>query len=376
MSYLLSYYQTRYLAALNFESYYHRSMYSFSDKNGWGEKADEYINSQKPYWNKKIFDTLKLKQPELNDLITQFWEEAKKEKYIDSLFGRIFADKINILNFPDLVFECVIRPYNSERKDFLKSVIKQEPVLMNNLHNKLLSSNYTDTVLLASYIDLLPSLHKEIKSTQQSIFKVLEKSKDYSESNAIKVLTALTKSFEHNQDLYDFIYQHFDQKLENFDKLRTKLNKLNETIFKNCVQGYKGNLCSSTQEYKYTFKVRRDVLFDYYKINIDKVDNFLMCLYDSIATHIAKEFNTKHNLSSYTLEITTEKIEDYPKIVQSISKVEKMLPTFLAGLPESLKNGTLPDSSELSQLLSAFILKIELENTLDSKEEAKNKMKI
>jgi len=373
MKHKLTHYEISFLCQLNFDCSYFRTYHyyktDYQTKESFWEN-DSYVQHQKPTWD-KLFSLLLKENKDYQPIIDNFWMQAKTEKYIESLAGKTFSDKIEINTIYPLIFNvCSSYSGNNERKDFVKLMINHEPWLMNELH-KLLKIK-SDNVLLASYVDLLPKYISEIKDNQKEIFNVLNKTKEFTESNAIKVLNSIIKSFPKDEQTYIFLKEHFNDSFEQFHNLREKFQKNESKYFLNLKKDNINNLFEFEQEYVYIINIKDSILIDTFKVDKNNVRDFKNqlneCFKDIIASNIGEHIY--YNSSDKGFEIHSNKINDQILIEPLMTKIKDYLPQILQTTAPIYQLG---QKEILSNAFNSTLLKISLDKDLPENYTVKSK---
>lgn len=377
-SHILTRYELNTLCSLNFGMTYYRSRFHFKENytnevtSGEWENSDEYVKAIKPDWDKVIFSNLLQKQPELSQKIESFWEKSKKEKYIESLFCREFEDKIYLKSVGQTIFN--VNYYYSgvkERKEFIKKMIRYEPYLMNDLHDK--NKTTQDLTLLSAYVELLPSHIKEIKDTKEKILENISKTKDFTESNFVQVLNCVVKSFPHDKEIYNFLKTHCSSKFEKFHTLRDKFKKVEDKYFSEFKEDEKFDIFNNSQEYRYIFCIKDSVLIDYFGIHKSVATNIQFqihnCLKEYLKNNVSPDI--EYTYSKKGLEINTSNFSYRATIEDVMERLKPCIKDILYSLDEKTK--TNPDNETIPKMFNLATLKFDLENSLNNKDTYKAK---
>ena len=365
------------LIKLNINTSWYRKSFHFTDRyikqpdgslisdGSWD--SENYITQQKSDWDRVFFNPLLKDNPSLQPLVDEFWDQARKNKYIESVAGTLFKDKINIEPLIPLVFNSSVSSLsNTERKDFIKRIVNLQPNIMNDLHSKL--NNRKDFVLLSAYIDLLPKNIKQIKDTQESILNHLKDSVVLSESNIVKVLTVIMKSFEPSQEIYNFIKTTFAKKFETMHTLRDKFNQLEKKHFSQFKDEKKVNLFDNFGEYNHVIKISEPTLIDHFGVHKTNVTLVRNQIHNAMQT-IAQDKIGKH-LTFYTntrgLHICSKNFEDKDKIEDLLGKIKEVLPNVIISL--DYKQNHNPELNDILKKLNTSLMYFDLNDSLDKKE--------
>lgn len=371
----LSTYEITQLINLNISTNWYRATYNYSRKKGIWEN-ELYISSQKPEWNSLFFDPILKDNPTLEPLVAEFWEKAKTENCIESLAGQIFNGKITIDPISHMLFRNCANYINStDRKNFVKKFIIQNPTLMNEIHNSL-KKNY-DAVLLAVYIELLPTKINLIKDSEKSILKILEYSNSLTESNQTKILSAICRSFEHNQELYEFIQNHFGENFEKMHSLREKFLQLESKYFSQFKKETKISIFDSNEIFTYSFNIKDSSLVDIFNVKKTLLNQLKLDIFNSLRIIINKNIdkNIYFDNTNGSFNVHTYNFEYKDKIHKLMFNIESVLPQILKVIGKEYK-ATTENANTIHDLLSSSILKFYLEDTLNTNQSKNTKLKI
>jgi hypothetical protein len=367
---LLTRFELTTLINLNYQQHYIGFYWSDFEKK-W-DKPDDYIRSIKLTLNRFLFNDLLTKQPELKNDVDTFWEEAKKEKYLTSVFWKVFDNKIFLKNVYPLIFSYNTNYCNKqERKDFIKKMIGYDPSIMNALHEKIKTNNYIDHAHLAAYVDLLPKYLKEIKDSKEQVLENLKKTNEFTESNFVQVLNSAIKSFSHDKELYDFLKTHCSQKFETYHNLRDKFNKAEDKYFPQFKQAKKIDIFSNIQEYKYIFCIKDSILIDYFGVDKSAAAFVQRLLHESIEKYLNTNVGPDlyYSYSGKGYEINTQNFDNQSKIEFYMEKLKPCITDILSSLNENTKKGI--DKEYIPKLFNSVTLKFDLEKSLEEKESYK-----
>jgi hypothetical protein len=360
------------LIQLNISTMWHRSTnyykkdYSSKFETGRWEKEDLYISRQKPDWDRLFFNPILKADPTLEPLVAEFWELAKTEQYIESLAGRLFNGKITIEPISHMLFGEALGCLNqTNRKNFVKRMITSNPELIKELHTSLKSKN--DIILLAAYIDLLPKTINLIKDSNKNIFKILENSSQFTESNQTKTLSSICRSFNHTQELYDFIKKQFSPRFETMHTLRETFHNLESKYFSKFKEEKHTFLLESNEIFTYSLKLKDSALVDQFNIHKTLVQPFKLDLFQVLRTIINEQVDKSIYFDNVngTFSIHTQNFENKDPIKKIMKNLESVLPPILKVIGKDYKHG-IEDSETIQKFFKSAILKFNLEESLNT----------
>ncbi len=345
-----------------------------ADKKGWRD-ADKYVNSLKTHLS-NFTNPILQKQPELEPLFEKFWEKCKVEMYAEHAFNEIFSDKILLKNiYPDFLknhYSTYVS--NKERKNFIKKMINHEPWIINEAHDLIKNSSTIDNMLIYAYAESLADHGKEIKDSKEKIWENLKKAEHYSDSTSTALLTSIIKAFPHDKDYYEALREIFSPKFESYHGLREKFQKYEKKHFANFLVKEKINLFDTSSEYRYCFGMKDRVLVDEFGIHKGAVEFIKRRLNECMESYLNKVMpNSSLTFipSNRGLEIVLPKSEEKDILHTNISKFQPVIIDMLSSLDKNTKQ--FPNKGSLDKFFEASILKLEMEETLDKKEEVKPK---
>ncbi len=360
------------LVQLNIATMWHRNInyykkdYSSKFETGRWEKEDLYISRQKPDWDILFFNPILKADPTLEPLVAEFWELAKTEQYIESLVGRLFNGKITIEPISHMLFGEAPGCLNqTNRKNFVKNMVTSNPELIKELHESLKSKN--DLTLLAVYIDLLPKTIHLIKDGNTNIFKILENSSSFTESNLTKTLSSICRSFNPSKEIYDFIQKQFSPRFETMHTLRETFYKLETKYFSKFKEDKHKFLLESNEIFTYSLKLKDSALVDQFNIHKTLVQPFKLDLFQVIRTIINEQVDKSIYFDNVNgvFSIHTQNFENKEPIKKIMKNLESVLPPILKVIGKDYKHG-LEDSETIQKFFRSAILKFNLEESLNT----------
>jgi hypothetical protein len=352
--------------------YIHNHGYG-AEKEGWRD-ADKYIQSLKYRLEPSLFNSLLLKQPELASDLENFWKQCETARYAESVFSEIFTDKIFLKNVHE---QLLINSYssqinNSERRKFVKEMIVKSPSLMMDLHNHLKTNH--DHVLLYAYTESLPKYLNQIDDTKENIWERLKKLDLPFDSTAANLLTPIVKSFKHDKDFYNVLKEIFSPKFEKYHNLREKFSKIEDKYFKKFKVDENIELFDNHQAYSFSFFIQDRVLIDSFGINKNSVEEVKSEIHECIKTFLNKclpKSGLYYSYSQRGFDINTPNFNDKPRIDLYMHHIQPIIKNILSSLPE--KDKTFPNKENVCKMFESALLKIELDDSLSSREISKPK---
>ncbi len=365
------------IVKLNLSTSYYRRDYHFTGGYEKGEdgslistgswSSDKYITDQQKDWNRVLFTPLLQADPTIQPLIDQFWEEAKCNKYIESVAGRVFDGKISLEPIIHLIFN---HGYNNvskgERKDFIKRIVNLNSDFMDHLHSKLKQGK--DYILLEAYIELLPKHFKSIKDTPTSVLNLLGDSSILSESNQVKVLNVIVKTLGPTEENYNFIQINFSNRFEKLHTLRAKYNELEKKFFSKFKKDKNKDLLTNFGEYTHVINISDSILVDQFGINKNNIQLTKTQIFNSIKHVMKKKVGTQLEFFTNTrgFHIASPNISDQEPIEDLMSKIREVLPNVVLFLNKEQNN--LPSPDESIKRLESALMYFELNDKLPQKE--------
>lgn len=360
------------LCLLNFNTSYYRLVfpfnraYSSNQQEGWKD-PDSVISSIKPNWDNILFNKLLENQPELAPVVDEFWLKLRTSDSPEWIFGDLFADKILVNSIYPLIFR-VHADYsnNQDRKPLVKKLVKEEPWLMDELHKEIKKSSYIDSVLLTVYVELLPLHAKEIKDNKQSILENLNKTKGFTESNCLQVLSSALRTFKHDKELHDFLKELFAPKFETHHTLRDKFKKAEEKYFSSFKEDKPIEIFETIHEYRYVLNIKDSTVIDHFGVHKNVAVTVMSQLYESLKKYLTEKIGPDlyYSYSKKGFEINTPNFDNRPKIEAIMEQVKPCLHDILSSLDKQSK--TNPDKETIPKLFETAMLHIELNEQLSN----------
>lgn len=365
----------------NVEDYFNG--FSFSKINGWGDNVNKYIDFQKKDngFDKYFFNKIREKQPELFNLIDVFWEKAKKEKRIEYIFADIFADKINIEYFHDLIFNHIgnRKIYTEDRVNLIRNTIEENPSLFEKLHQKLLGVE--DDLLIKIYINLLLKFHQNIQSENKDkeILLILSRKKNkFTENQSIKILNIMVKIFNNNQKNYDEIVLFFKENIKKYHDLRNKIQEYEKKIWeKFLIEEKKENVVELSKIYSINFNIKIDIFIDDYQINKDQAIIFINNFYQALSDYLISKYPKiiKNYITNSGMVISTNHYDSFLTIEKEIENMSIQLPNIFLNFKKEINKNNL-SFDFFKKVMDSLKIKNELDEKLDSISMKKNMVKI
>lgn len=376
-----------------------RSIFHFSTNYKTDIYSGEWLYYDKvrayyePMLNQYFFNPLVKKYPEMEKDVENFWDEFKNEKYIESLLSKIFSERINASDLPDLLFRDDIKHSDQARRDLMIKLVTKEPELINLLQENLLTTIIEDKHGtsakrkgdLIAYIELLPKHHSFIKNKNEirNCVKLISGS-NLTPSSNLKSLTTLYKILPKNNETIDFLGEIFSNYFNEQHNLRSKFQDYSLKVNGNLKLESNEKICTG-EEFITKIEIPEHVLIDNCGVSKNNTKNF------------AEQLTVIFNKIMYNKFNDTVKLAgrfDFPKAaIHSIylnspnndihMLVKDMADKILTNLDDlSIKYSKIMSDSkvanseqkeEIKKMIDAYSTKIILENSLNNPSQSNRK---
>jgi len=355
------------------QSFYYNNGYG-ADKKGW-KNPDQYISSLQTTLS-PFLNPLLQKQPDLAPYLELYWEKCKVEAYAEHVFDEVFDNKILLKNVYQYILKDSYSRYvtDKDRKKFIKNMINHEPWLLNEAHNLIKNNNVKDNMFMYAYAESLTSHVKEIQDSKESIWDNLKKAQHYSDSTSTALLTSVIKAFSHDKDYYLALREVFAPQFEKYHGLREKFQKYEKKHFSDFQVKETFDLFENQAEYRYCLNMMDRVLIDNYGIHKGAVEFIKRRLNECIETYLAKVMpstNISFLSTQRGLEIILPNLDDKDTLHINMNKFQPVIVDMISSLDKNTKQ--FPNKGSLDKFFEASVLKLEMEDSLDKKEEVKPK---
>lgn len=352
---------------------------------------DEVRYYYEPILNSFFFEPLLAKYPEMRTDVADFWENFQHEKYVESLLSQTFGDRIYLSDVAPLLFRDEIKHGNLTRRDLLVKLISNEPSVINQLQEDLLSDAVSTPLGLGAlrngdllaYIDLLPKFHNEIKNREKIIECVnLIGGSNFTATNNSKAITTLIKIIPKNEDSIRFLEGVFSNYLNEQHNVRAKFQDFATRITGTVVD--KKETIKSSEEFTTKISIPDHVLIDGYRISKNNTKYFFELICSITNKVMYDKFNNKCEFvarENYPRPATNVIIINSPdnethKLVKELA--DKVLNHFdqiatqYKNIVGDIKFLTSDVNAQLINLKDTITAKISLEESLNKIDENKN----